>query len=140
MALTLHAPVNDYRAERIAVTAAFAGVEIAITKSDMKAFYLSTPQGNIYQSGAIARYVARLRSDSGLTGNSFYESGLVDSWCEWCAHDLEPARALWLFPVLGFTAHNPKAYNEAKKDVATALGFLNKMLLNRTFFLEIKLR
>jgi elongation factor 1-gamma len=49
---------------------------------------LETPSGSIFESNAIARYVARIRSDTGLVGASFFESGLVDSWIDFCSHDV----------------------------------------------------
>jgi hypothetical protein len=36
--------------------------------------WLSPPSGLIFESNAIARYVARIRRDSGLYGSTFFES------------------------------------------------------------------
>ena len=61
-------------------------VEIAVKDVDAKAAaklsptgkvpVLETPQGTIFESNAIARYVARLRSDADLYGRTFYESAV----------------------------------------------------------------
>ena len=50
---------------------------------------LVTPQGSIFESNAIARYVARVRRDTELYGATFFESGQIDSWIDFCCHELE---------------------------------------------------
>ncbi len=84
--------------------------------------------GSIFESNAIARYVARLRPDTNLMGHvrapvpgragengrfkcllslpfpvqSFWQTGQVESWVDFCAHDVELPATLWVFPILGF--------------------------------------
>lgn len=62
---------------------------------------LKTPQGALFESNAIARYVARMRRDTELYGATFFESGQVDSWIDFCSHELELAATMWLYPVIG---------------------------------------
>jgi len=94
---------------------------------------LDTPHGSIFESNAIARYVARIRQDSGLYGGSFFESALVDQWVDFAANELEAPRAIWLYPTLGLLDFNSIAYDEAKKDVTAAMKVLENHLLGHQF-------
>ena len=86
MALTLLTYPGNFRAFKALIAAEYAGVEIAVKDVDAKAAaklsptgkvpVLETPQGTIFESNAIARYVARLRSDADLYGRTFYESAV----------------------------------------------------------------
>ena len=94
---------------------------------------LETPEGCIFESNAIARYVARLRRDTSLYGSSFFESALVDQWMDYAANELEPARAMWLFPVQGFMQCDQEAYDAARADMMKALHVLETRLETREF-------
>ena len=69
MALTLVTYPGNFRAFKALIAAEYAGVEIAVKDVDAKAAaklsptgkvpVLETPQGTIFESNAIARYVAR---------------------------------------------------------------------------------
>src|SRR3990167_6975645 len=41
---------------------------------------LETPQGIIYESGAIMRYLSGLRPEIGLNGRNFFESSQIEIW------------------------------------------------------------
>lgn len=62
---------------------------------------LETPQGTLFESNAIARYVARIRRDTELLGKTFFESGQVDAWLDFAAHELELPTTMWIYPILG---------------------------------------
>ena len=94
---------------------------------------LETPQGSIFESNAIARYVARIRSDTGLCGSSFFESAQVDSWVDFCSHDLELPATLWFYPVLGLLPHHPAVSEKAKADLKKALEVLERHLEDKTY-------
>ena len=96
---------------------------------------LETPQGCIFESGAIARYVARLRLDTNLLGGSFFQQAQVDQWIDFCNNEVEPPRGIWLYPIQGYIAYNEKAYTEAKKDMSNALTILNTHLGSNNAFL-----
>jgi len=132
------------------ITAKYAGVEVAVPKFELgkdnktEAFLaknpngklpvLDTPQGPLFESNAIARYLARLRPDAALYGSSFYESALVDQWIEFSTNELEPARSVWLYTVSGaLPSQNPKPLQEAKKDVENALRILDQHFLTHTY-------
>jgi len=50
---------------------------------------LETEQGCIFSTTAIARYLARLRRDVVLFGGIVLDGGMIDSWIEFCVHEVE---------------------------------------------------
>ena len=65
---------------------------------------LETSQGGIFESNAIARYVARLRNDTAVYGEDFFQSGQVDSGGDFCANEIEIPATMWGYPILGHMA------------------------------------
>ena len=51
---------------------------------------------------SIARYIAKTRRDTELMGKSFFESGLVEAWIDFAAHEVELPATMWVYPVLGY--------------------------------------
>ncbi|GMF80739.1 unnamed protein product [Phytophthora fragariaefolia] len=94
---------------------------------------LETEEGTIFESGAIAKYVARLRADTGLYGKTFFESGQVDAWIDFSAYELEIPLQAWLSPILGWAKFNAEALTKAKADVKKALQTLENHLHLRTY-------
>jgi elongation factor 1-gamma len=94
---------------------------------------LETAEGCIFESNAIARYVARLNNGAGLFGSTDYEAGLVDQWIDFSVGEVDLPAAVWLYPIYGLIENNPKATNTAKADIRKVLEILNKHLLDRTF-------
>jgi elongation factor 1-gamma len=94
---------------------------------------LETKEGCIFQSNAIARYLARCRADTELYGASFIESGQVDSWIDFCANELEIPVTMWFYPVFGYMPFNAAACAKAKSDTARVLEVLDSHLANRTY-------
>lgn len=89
--------------------------------------------GTIFESNAIARYIARLRRDTELYGSTFFESGLIDGWLDFVTLELDLAVSSWLFPVFGFKEYSADVYSTAVTGTAAALATLEKHLLSRTF-------
>ena len=96
------------------------------------------PAGNVFESNAIARYIARLRRDTELYGVNFFESGLVDGWLDFAAHDIELGVDMWLHPVLGYGEFKQEVYASAVNSVKAALATLEKHLASRTFLVGEK--
>jgi glutathione S-transferase len=72
---------------------------------------LVTPKGDaIFSSHAAARFVAGLRRDSGLTGDTLVEAAAIDSWMDWAAADLELPACVWFYPVAGYMPFNAVRY------------------------------
>lgn len=94
---------------------------------------LETPDGCLFESNAIARYVARMRPDVGLCGNSFYECGQVDQWCDWNNTELVPPASAWLYPLLGYGQYRQNEETQAKAKTAAALKIMDDYLLHHTY-------
>lgn len=149
MAYTLHTYSGNPKVFKILIAAQYNGVTIDIPHFDMgvtnksKAFLkmnpmgkvpvLETPMGPLVESDAIARYVARMRNDTGLYGKNFFESGQVDAWMDMCSHEVGAAVCPWVFSLLGFYTFNAAVTAKAREDVKKYLQVLENHLLLRTF-------
>jgi elongation factor 1-gamma len=155
MSLTLYTDQGNFRAFKALIAAEYNSVTINIPdfkisqdnltpefkkKSPLgKVPVLETPSGSIFESNAIARYIARMRRDSELYGVSFFESGQIDSWIDFCSHDIELPATIWFYPVLGFMPYNALATGKAKADLARALTILDNHLLDKTYLVGHKI-
>merc|ERR1711935_953825 len=91
----------------------------------------------IFESNAIARYIAKIRRDTGLTGNgSLVEEAIVDSWIGFSANNLELPACVWWYPTAGFMPFQKAAYEKAKTDLAAGLTILNNHLLDKTYLVN----
>lgn len=149
----LHTNPGNFRAFKILVAALYNGVDLQVVDVDLskkgkdvagkspagKVPVLETPQGTLFESNAIARYVARLRRDTELYGATFFESGLVDAWVDFAANELELPATLWVYPVFGYLPHNAGVTEKAKADLAKALGTLDAHLADKTYLVGEKI-
>jgi elongation factor 1-gamma len=149
-AQTLFTYKGDFRALKALIAAKYNGVEIAtpeftvgednttpefLAKSPLgKVPALDTPEGSLFESSAIARYVARLRRDTELCGRTFFESGQVDAWVDFSSHQVEVPASLIVFPVLGFVPYKKPADVQAWADLTKALDAMETHLQFRTYF------
>jgi elongation factor 1-gamma len=139
MALTLYTYPGNYRAHKIQIAAAYNGVTLDVQDSkDLQTLFnkppvLATPQGHLFESNAIARYVAGLNTSTNLNGDNFFEAAQVQQWIDFSAFEIEPQRAVWLLPIRGVLEFNAKAYAAAKQDLKAALQVLNTHLVSNTF-------
>jgi glutathione S-transferase len=138
MVLKLYAAPDSSKAKRILIAATYNGISIeapadSAQGSEGKMPVLETDEGCIFSTNAIARYVARIRRDTGVYGQTFIESGAIDGWVEFCQHELEVPLCVWVYPKLGIFEEVPAATKQAKEDVAKAMGILNKHLESHTF-------
>lgn len=60
----------------------------------------------------------------------------VDSWIDFCAHEIELPATIWCYPVIGYMPYNDAAVSKAKEDLKTALGALEKALLEKTYLVS----
>jgi len=149
MSFKIYTYPNSYRVNKALIAAQYNNIDIELPKFEIgkdnkteefraknplqKVPVLETSSGCIFESNAIARYIARLRLDTGLLGATAIEQGQVDQWVDFSANELEAARAVWLYQVLGFLANNPKALAEAKKETENCLKILDSHLISNTF-------
>ena len=117
---TLYAPAGSFRAFAPLIAAEYNGVDIDVETEGIeaavaaksptgKAPLLETPQGVIFSSQAMARFVAGLRRDTGLLGSSLLEQAAVDAWMDWTAQDVELPSCVWSYPVAGYMPANDEA-------------------------------
>lgn len=149
MPAKLFVDAGNFRAFKILIAAEYAelNVEVPEFKAEHaakspagKVPILETESGAvIFESNAIARYIARTRADKELLGATFTENALVDSWIDFSANQLELAASLWVYPVLGLTATSPAITAKAKADVAAALQVLNTHLADKTYLVGEKI-
>jgi len=146
---TIYSYPNNYRVHKAQIAAAYVGVEIKEPNfvfgkdNESDAFMalnplgkvpcLKTPQGPIFESNAIAKYIAGLRADKHLLGGNYYENALVSQWVDVCANELENPRAALIYPSLGIMAFNQAVHDEAEKDMTACLTVLNDHLLKNNF-------
>ena len=145
---TLHTYPGNFRAFKILVAAQYNGVDVAVPDFDAAAAagadflaknplgkvpVLETEKGCIFESNAIARFIARIRADTELYGASFFESAQIDSWVDFASHEIELPASMWFYPVFGYMPFNGAATAKAKEDLKKALAVLEKHLLHRTY-------
>eukprot|EP01083_Nonionella_stella_P174525 605293_1 len=149
MVNTLYSYTGDYRAQATLVAAQYNGVEIEVPEfkfpadcrsaefkaknPTQKVPLLEAEEGCVFESKAILRHVARQSPRGDLIGCSSYEQTLVDQWVEFCSHELEVPRNVWLLPVTGAIKFDRKAAKAARQEVQKCLTIIDAHLLSRTF-------
>mmetsp|Transcript_930 Transcript_930/g.1397 ORF Transcript_930/g.1397 Transcript_930/m.1397 type:complete len:424 (+) Transcript_930:83-1354(+) len=154
MTMKLWTPPGNFRAFKILIAAEYNSVEIDVpdfssldtkspeflAKSPMgRVPVLDTPQGSIFESNAIARYVARMRRDTEMCGASFFESSQVDSWIDFSSHEIELPAVVWVYPVIGYMPYKAEAVTKAKADLAEGLQKLESYLMDKTYLVGDKI-
>jgi glutathione S-transferase len=89
---------------------------------------MDSPDGPIYESNAIAKYVARKGNDKGLYGANEYEASIIDQWIEWFRSRCEDELSSWVAPVFGWGKNDKEKIDAAKVHLAKMLGILNNHL------------
>lgn len=148
MSYTLHAPQGSFRAFKALIAAEYNGIDVEVADFNAetlktlsptgKAPVLETPGGVIFESNAIARYLAKIRRDTGLAGDSVYDEAAIDAWVDFAANEVELPASIWFYPALGYMPFNKEAYEKAKVDLAAALKTLNDYLLTKTYLIGDK--
>lgn len=143
--MLLFARPENFRTQRLLAIAKTNELDVEV-KCDqpsgdmyMKIPVLDTGKGCIFSSDAIGRYLSRMRPDIGLYGNTFVESGEVDSWVSYSSSELEPPICAWTFPMDGIFPEVTQASAAAQIDVHESLMILDKHLAHRTFIVGEKL-
>lgn len=150
MALKLYSNPDNPLLNKILIVAKYGEVDLQVTpdfklgqdnkteeflkKNPLgKVPVLETEEGTIWESNAIARYVARLDQNTHLLGSNEYENGLVDQWLDFTSGEIDLPAKVWLWPIQGLMQNNQAVTNKAKGDIRNVLDILNKHLEDRTF-------
>eukprot|EP01023_Acetabularia_acetabulum_P059127 TRINITY_DN7093_c0_g1_i1.p1 TRINITY_DN7093_c0_g1~~TRINITY_DN7093_c0_g1_i1.p1 ORF type:complete len:385 (-),score=81.18 TRINITY_DN7093_c0_g1_i1:126-1280(-) len=99
---------------------------------------LETDHGCIWESNAIARYVARL-ADKGLFGKTHLDAAVVEQWIDFSTNEIDAPLMSWIFPLMGFWPYDKKKEDAAKEALKRSLGALNTYLLEKTFLVGDKI-
>lgn len=136
--MKLYAHPDKYLTKKMLIAADYAGLDIEIPKNAGKDDVgripvLETEKGCIFSTGAIARYLCRLRRDVPLYGNNLLEAGMIDSWTEFSTNELEVPLSTWVNHANGSINCPADVIERAKADTQKALTVVNNHLLNFTY-------
>jgi len=144
--LKLQIPGGCHLAPKILIAAAFNNVNVSVeivTRDAKKGFsvggplattpVLVAPEGVLFESNAIARYVARVNGDSAhLFGFSPVQAAQVDSWISFAADEIELPLSSWVWSHEG-KIEGAGVEKSASADVRKVMNGLDGFLKTRTF-------
>ncbi|KAM2027665.1 hypothetical protein ACFX1T_019925 [Malus domestica] len=150
MALVLHAGSTNKNGFKALIAAEFSGVKVELVKNfemgvsnkspkflEMnpigKVPVLETPDGPVFESNAIARYVTRLKADNPLYGSSLIEYARVEQWIDFATLEIDANILRWLIPRIGFSVYLPPVEEAAVSALKRALTALNTHLSSNTY-------
>lgn len=150
MALVLHAGSTNKNAYKALIAAEYSGVKVELVKDfEMgvsnktpeffkmnpigKVPVLETPDGPIFESNAIARYVTRLKADNPLYGYSLIEYAHIEQWIDFATLEIDANILRWFIPRIGFAMYLPPAEEAAISALKRALEALNTHLAYNTY-------
>jgi len=138
---------DSNRAFKALIAAQFSGVSIDVAKDFVfgetnksaqfikkfplgKVPALETSEGGLWESNAIAYYVANAE----LRGKSTWEAAQVVQWMSFADNECVHAVSSWVFPTIGVLSQNDKQVLEkGREDTKKLLTLLNDYLLTRTY-------
>eukprot|EP00252_Welwitschia_mirabilis_P026350 TRINITY_DN863_c0_g1_i1.p1 TRINITY_DN863_c0_g1~~TRINITY_DN863_c0_g1_i1.p1 ORF type:complete len:423 (+),score=63.65 TRINITY_DN863_c0_g1_i1:201-1469(+) len=150
MALTLHSGPTNKNAMKALIAAEYVGVKVNmaphfemgvsnITPEFLKMNpigkvpVLETPEGPIFESNAIARYVARLKGETNLFGSSTIDYGRVEQWIDFSTTEIDINIVRWYYPRIGYGVYLPPAEEATMAGLKRGLGALNVHLSTNTY-------
>lgn len=87
----------------------------------------------VFESNAIARYVARVSTKGALLGASPRTYACVEQWLDFGQNEVQAPLASWLYPLLGFRPYDKAREDKAKAQLKKALLVLEKVLAGTPF-------
>lgn len=150
MALILHAQKGNKNATKAIIAAEYSGVQVELAPNFTngvsnktpefikmnplgKIPVLETPDGPIFESNAIARYVTRVVPDNPLYGSSLIEYAHIEQWIDFSATEIDENISKWFFPRMGSGVFLPPAEEAAISQLKRSLGALNTYLASNTY-------
>mmetsp|Transcript_16702 Transcript_16702/g.23214 ORF Transcript_16702/g.23214 Transcript_16702/m.23214 type:complete len:221 (+) Transcript_16702:77-739(+) len=92
---------------------------------------MDTPEGPIFESNAISRYIARVgNASTTLLGKNAYEQSVIDQWIEFTNDFLTTTFYLWGH-IFGLASFDKEKFDSTKEKVARAFGALETTLSSR---------
>ncbi|KAK7302378.1 hypothetical protein RJT34_13266 [Clitoria ternatea] len=150
MALILHATKNNKNAYKTLIAAEYSGVQVELApnfemgvsnKSPQflkmnplgKVPVLETPDGPVFESNAIARYVARLKGGNTLFGSSPIDTARIDQWIDFASLEIDSNIMTLVLPRLGYAQYLPPVEEAANAALKRSFGALNTHLASNTY-------
>uniref|UniRef100_A0A6N2LRC4 Uncharacterized protein n=1 Tax=Salix viminalis TaxID=40686 RepID=A0A6N2LRC4_SALVM len=150
MALVLHAGSTNKNAFKTLIAAEYSGIQVELVKNfEMgvsnktpeflkmnpigKVPVLETPDGPIFESNAIARYVTRLKADNPLYGSSLIDYARIEQWIDFATLEIDANILRWFIPRIGFAVYLPPAEEAAIAALKRSLTALNTHLSSSTY-------
>ncbi|XP_048231783.1 elongation factor 1-gamma [Ricinus communis] len=150
MALVLHSGKTNKNAYKALIAAEYSGVKVQLVENfEMgvsnktpefikmnpigKVPVLETPDGPIFESNAIARYVARSKADNPLCGSSLIDYGHIEQWIDFSSLEIDANLLTWFRPRMGRAPYLPPAEEAAIAALKRGLGALNTHLASSTY-------
>ncbi|XP_076898570.1 elongation factor 1-gamma 3-like [Bidens hawaiensis] len=147
MVLIVHAGRDNKNVHKSLIAAEYAGVEIKMVDNFQmgvsnktpeflkmnpigKIPVLETPEGSVFESNAMARYVAH---GSPLLGSSAIEFGQINQWIDFSSIELDENIRGWGMPRLGYTTYIKPQEEKCIANVKRGLDALNTHLTTHTF-------
>ncbi|XP_071691538.1 elongation factor 1-gamma 2-like [Rutidosis leptorrhynchoides] len=147
MALIMHAGRENKNVYKALIAAEYVGVEVKMVDNfEMgvsnkspeflkmnpigKIPVLETPDGPVFESNAIARFVAR---GSSLFGSSPIEYGQIEQWIDFSSFEIDSNLTRWLYPRMGYGTYIKPAEENFIAGVKRGLDALNTHLASHTF-------
>ncbi|XP_060967063.1 elongation factor 1-gamma 2 isoform X2 [Cannabis sativa] len=96
---------------------------------------LETPDGPVFESNAIARYVARSNSkaDNALYGSSLIEYAQIEQWIDFTTLEIDANLLTWFRPTVGRAPYYGPVEEAAISGLKRGLGALNTHLASNTY-------
>ncbi|KAF8110081.1 hypothetical protein N665_0088s0092 [Sinapis alba] len=149
MALVLHTYKGNKGAEKALIAAEYTGVQINVPDFEMgvsnktpeflkmnpigKVPVLETPEGAIFESNAIARYVSRLNGENSLNGSSLIEYGHIEQWIDFSSLEIFGNIFMWFGARIGYMPYSVPGEEAAISALKRALDALNTHLSSSTY-------
>ncbi|XP_020677915.1 elongation factor 1-gamma 2 [Dendrobium catenatum] len=150
MALVLHAGWPNKNALKTLIAAEYSGIEVELVKDFQmgvsnkspeflkmnpigKVPVLETPDGPVFESNAIARYVTRLKADNPLYGSSLIEYAQIEQWIDFSTNEIDINVTRWHSPRLGFLQYNAQVEELAIASLKRGLEALSIHLAKNTY-------
>lgn len=150
MTVKIHSYPGNPRSQKAQIAAEYAGASVELSSNFQFGVTNKTPEflanfpfgkvpaaetadGPLFESNAIAYYVALKHGKEVLLGKNEYEHAQVVQWMAVADNEVQPAVAAWYYPLMGYAPMNEAAIKKGKEDVKKVLATLDKALAPKTF-------
>lgn len=146
--MKLYTYPNNKNAYKSLIVAAYGGLNIEIPPFKMgldnktnnfleknpfgKVPVLETEKGCIFESNAIARYLAKI-SNNDIYGSNHLEFAHIEQWIDFSSNEIDAPLNSWVLPLVGLMPYDKKKEQAAITAIKDSLCILNDYLENCTY-------